>query len=102
MSDKYRLDGKTPVMEPDLLKWGAWFEGADRHVQNDNLTIDGKIIHVSTVFLGLDHNFTGGKPILFEIMIFGGAHNDFQERYSTWEEAEEGHKNALELVREKQ
>ena len=34
-------------------------------------------------------------------MIFGGIHHDYQERYSTWEEAEKGHKRALKLVKEK-
>ena len=31
-------------------------------------------------------------------MIFGGEHDQYQERYSTWDEAIEGHKNACKLV----
>lgn len=50
---------------------------------------------VSTVFLSLDHNWGDGPPILFETMIFGGEHDGYQERYRTWEEAEEGHEIAL-------
>ena len=47
---------------------------------------------VSTVFLGLDHNFSkGGPPILFETMIFGPKGEEMCKRYATWEEAEEGH-----------
>lgn len=39
---------------------------------------------VSTVFLSHDHNFTGiGPPILWETMIFGGPHDEYQERYHT-------------------
>ena len=53
---------------------------------------------VSTVFLGMDHSFDGGTPVLFETMIFGGEYDQFQERYCTWDEAEEGHKVACELV----
>lgn len=34
----------------------------------------------------------------FETMIFGGEHDQYQERYSTWDEAEAGHKRAIELV----
>jgi hypothetical protein len=34
-------------------------------------------------------------------MIFGGEHNEYQERYSTWEEAEEGHKRAVAMIGEK-
>lgn len=91
----YILDGKIPVLEPDIIKWAQWYEKADRHVKNDYLPND---IHVSTVFLGIDHNWGGGNPILFETMIFGGEHNEYQERYETWEEAEAGHQRAIELV----
>ena len=73
-------------------------ETADRHVAQTTL---GKV-RVSTIFLGLDHSFIYGKkhkPILFETMIFGGKHDGYQERYAIWEEAEEGHKKAVELVK---
>jgi hypothetical protein len=50
---------------------------------------------ISTVFLALDHNWGEGPPVLFETMIFGGPLDQFQWRYCTWEEAEEGHKKAL-------
>lgn len=94
---KYILKGKKVIPEYDLMKWAEWFETAKRHVANDFIG-SGKI-HVSTIFLGMDHNFGGGKPILFETMIFGGKHNDYQERYHTWKEAELGHKKAVELVK---
>jgi len=54
-------------------------------------------IRVSTVFLGLDLG-SGDPPIVFETMIFGGDHDQYQERYSTWEEAYLGHANAVQLV----
>lgn len=92
---RYILDGHTPVKEPDLLKWSKWMQAAKRHVADER--IDG--IRISTVFLGLDHQWDGGAPLLFETMIFGGPHNDWQERCSTWEEAEEMHKKAVELVK---
>lgn len=58
-------------------------------------------IQVSTVFLSLDHRsvMDVGEPIVFETMIFGGEHDEYQERYRTWDEAEEGHKRALLKVR---
>lgn len=59
---------------------------------------------VSTVFLGLDHNYTGrGPPVLFETMIFGPdslAETDMW-RYCTWDEAEAGHKNAVRVLEER-
>ncbi len=97
MTDKYILKEKIPVPCPDLTEWAKWFETGDRIVKQDRL-LDGVL--VSTVFLGLDHNWSGtGEPILFETMIFGGKHHDYQTRCSTWEQAEKMHEKALELVR---
>ncbi len=67
-----------------------------RHVGNDN--IEGK--HVSTVWLGTNHNYGYGSPLLFETMIFHGDSyaDEYCERYSTWDEAVEGHKKAVQWV----
>jgi len=65
----YVLDGKKPVEQPDFLKWGEWFEKADRTVAK---TMVGNM-EISTVFLSLNHNHTReGPPILFETLVFGG------------------------------
>jgi hypothetical protein len=86
--DKYILVGHEPVAEPDLIRWARWMEDADRHVK---LSIQGDV-RVSTVFLGLDHNFSDhGPPLLFETMAFVGHDDVGQERYATWAEAEAGH-----------
>lgn len=54
---------------------------------------------VSTIFLGLDHNFWGdGPPLLFETMILGGRHDRHQVRCSTYDEAERNHELAMRLV----
>ena len=54
---------------------------------------------VSTVFLGLDHqHWRGSPPLLFETMIFGGPHDEYQRRYSTNEEAIAGHAEAVALA----
>ena len=49
---------------------------------------------VSTVWLGLDHNFGMGRPLIFETMVFSsrgtGADSDC-ERYAMEAEALEGH-----------
>lgn len=80
----------------DLFEWGKWLETADRHVAQTELK-DRKI-KISTVFLGLDHSFGSGEPLLFETMIFGGMHDGHQTRCSTWEQAEIMHKEAVELA----
>ena len=94
MSEKYILEGKKVVPCYDLYKWANWMKNADRKVASDK---KGGIM-VSTIFLGLDHNFGQGEPLLFETMVFGGEHDEDMDRYSTWEEAEEGHKCMCERV----
>jgi len=94
----YKLVGHKPVLCKDVFEWAKWFDKAERRVALSKLVEDKMAVDVSTVFLGLDHNYGSGPPILFETMIFGGKHSDYQERYCTWEEAEEGHKRAVALV----
>jgi len=62
---------------------------------------------VSTVFLPINHNYNPltnyNPPIVFETMIYNetdGYWLDYQERYSTWKEAEEGHERAVQWVKE--
>ncbi len=51
---------------------------------------------VSTVFLGLDHNYApNGPPILFETMIFEEGEGEEHERYCTYQEAVDGHKTIV-------
>src|SRR5262245_48085717 len=94
MSRKYILDGKNPVEVEDIFEWGRWMEIADRRVARQ--IINGG--DISTVFLGLDHSFGQGPPMLFETMIFGGEYDQEIERYSTWKEAEAGHRRWVERL----
>lgn len=91
----YVLDGETPVPEPDICKWGDWFQNHRRPVQQDDIGDT----RVSTVFLGVDHSWQDGPPVLFETMIFGGDRDQECHRYHTWEEAEAGHRQVLESFR---
>ena len=95
MNDKYILKGKRVVKCPDIHKWGEWFQKADRIVAKSS----HNDITVSTVFLGLDHNFYRQmKPVLFETMIFGGEKDQYVIRYATWKQAEKGHYKACKLA----
>lgn len=78
----------TAVPEPDVLKWAIWFGSADRTVAHDELP-DGVV--VSTVFLGIDHQFGDGSPLLFETMVFGGTMDESQVRFTTRADALAGH-----------
>ena len=105
----YILDGKK-VKAVGFGDWSIWFESVSkkkdgRHVRSDHFNIGRAKVHVSTVFLGIDHGFRyreRGVPLVFETMIFGLAkHEGYQERYYTWEEAEAGHERAMKLVKGK-
>lgn len=55
---------------------------------------------ISTVWLGLNHSFTGGPPILFESMIFGGGYDGDMQRYTTEAEALAGHQHAVNEIKQ--
>lgn len=97
--DTYTLDDSgNPVLERDQQHFGEWFECAEnRIIKQDDL---GNGVSVSTVFLGFDHRMSGrGPPMLWETMIFGGRHNDYQKRYSSKAAALQGHNAALALAK---
>lgn len=82
----YNRKGK-PI---SLLTWGRLLEDHnERRVAED--FIDG--VHVSTVWLGLNHQWVeDGAPLIFETMVFGGGGLDGEMvRYSTEDQAFEGH-----------
>jgi hypothetical protein len=55
-------------------------------------------LEVSTVFLGMDHNPFGDVPVLFETLIIGEDYDGYTARYTTWEEAEAGHKDVVNML----
>lgn len=95
MANLYILDGKIPVPCDETFAWGKWYETANRTVAYSEIGS----VEISTVFLGINHAFGGDLPILFETMIFGGKKDGYQERYRTWEEAEDGHLRAVAIAR---
>jgi hypothetical protein len=93
----YRLEGTAVLPEPDLRAWRFWFCTADRYVAWTEITPD---LVVSTVFLGRDHQWGDGPPLFFETMVFRtGLEWDEGARYSTWEEAEQGHAAIVRRIR---
>jgi hypothetical protein len=92
----YILDGHE-VVETDMWSWARWFGEADRRVAKD----DVGAAWVSTVFLGIDHQFIPGGPLeIFETMVFenGTYREHYTERYSTWDEAVDGHRKVVTMV----
>ena len=96
MSNMYVLDeNNNPVPAEDSIAFKARRNNSNRIIGRTNI---GDVL-ISTVFLTIDHNFSGiGDPILFETMIFGGKNYGYQERYSTYKEAIAGHEKAVRAI----
>lgn len=73
--------------------------------------VDKAYVHgcmVSTVWLGLNHNFWGGQPLIFETMVFNHDHRrrhrpwspeGWMDRYPTEELARIGHERVVNRLR---
>jgi hypothetical protein len=89
------LDGHKPVPAPDILAWSEFMASGDqarRVAQHVLRNPDSDPVQVSTVFLGLDHNWNdSGAPLLFESMVFGGPLDGECYRYASWDDALAGH-----------
>lgn len=86
----YVLRGKEVVPIKDVIEWARSFERSKRIIQQDDL----KYVQVSTVFLGLDYNWSDeGPPLVFESMVFPGERE--VQRYATWDEAYDGHQELV-------
>jgi hypothetical protein len=97
MADHYILDENGKPRPADLMTWARWFETADRKVWRTALAQPAGV-EVSTVFLGLDHSYGEGPPVLWETMVFGGVYDTKQWRYCTKQEALDGHRRAVQIV----
>lgn len=84
----YILDGHTPV-RATLEEWSKGMSATDRTVARD---VIGDVT-ISTVFIGM-----GWDNHIFETMIFGGPHDQYQDRCDTWDEAIKMHKRALDVL----
>jgi hypothetical protein len=91
MIHQYILLGKLPVPCESLRKWSNWYCTANRTVAKTQV---GPLL-ISTVFLGVDHQFGEGEPLLFETMIFDDGEDSYQTRCATWDEAEQQHAEAV-------
>lgn len=78
----------VPRIERDQKKWAQFMERNQR-VALSKLG-DGRVV-VSTVFLGLNHRFGPGRPLLWETMVFGGPLDGEQYRYESRLDAMKGH-----------
>lgn len=93
MTDYYDRRG-LPLVGPEA--WSLLFNDPGYKRIGDDRIGEAR---VSTVWLGIDHGFGVGPPLIFETMIFGGPYNDDQWRYSTEAEAKAGHRRIVDALR---
>lgn len=96
MSGWFKLDDNDNPVACSLEEYVAATLDGVRHVDLTTMHTPIGECMISTVFLGLDHNYGGrGEPIVFETMVFNGPKDGFQARYRTWAEAQAGHKRTV-------
>lgn len=103
--DWYILDENKRAIPATAQEASAFLENFENKKVKQEVIGNNKL---STVFLGLDHRFGDGPPLLFETMQFPcdneGVVTDwgeiFCDRYSTWEEALAGHEERAAYLRQ--
>lgn len=104
---RMNADSRPPLYHYDpwgrpcgLGTWAAWWEseGPERRLAQTYLPNGYR---VSTIWLGLDHAFGRGRPLIFETGVFRPDGNRLRgmvdmDRYATRREAHAGHKAMVE------
>lgn len=99
MSDNYISDKDGNVTKvDDIIEWAKQFDNDQKKVTFTEF--EGSHIQVSTVFLGLDHSWDRGPPILWETMVFGLpiSVDEIQIRYISLENSWIGHENIVKRI----
>lgn len=103
------LDESGEVIEASLMEWARFMGNSQRVIEQEYF--DNERYKVSTVFLGLNHQYhPGGKPLWFETMVFGPPHRSeyserdvrddlWCERCTTLKEAKVMHREAIGWLR---
>lgn len=99
----YRLKHRKAIPIDESF-WLNGMPGGDpikhNRIRRDGKWPKGRGYVLSTVFLCVDHGI-GGKPELFETMLFkGGAGGDLLERYATHREAINGHRKHKQVIKD--
>ncbi len=85
----------------DMATWGRLFGDRDYQVVAQTNMIDARTgnnqdVLISTVWLGMNHNWGTGPPLIFETMIFGLEElEDWQVRSPTEDHAQVVHSEAI-------
>lgn len=94
----YDRQGKPYKGEDACISWAKDFELLNKtkgRIIKQQTLWNG--LWVSTVWLGLNHNWSPGEPAIFETMVFlpHSLHEIYCQRYATEKEAQAGHLEAV-------
>lgn len=97
-------DNNIPMqMEDDLAACTWLFNNQHRKRVAATTLADG--VWVSTVFLGIDHSWGTGPPVLFETMVFSNETfngiDTYTNRYCTYTDAMVGHRRVVDKLRKR-
>lgn len=107
----YDLDG-NPISDKEWVallgrKRGARMaaENGESSPEDDPTRISSDHVGdawVSTVWLGLNHRYDDGPPLIFETMVFptGSFSEQYCRRYATKEQARAGHEAVVKALRD--
>jgi len=95
MTPRYYGPHGNPIT---LDQWTTLREGTTWERERLRSTVGD--VEVSTVWLGLNHQWGDGPPLIFETMVFGGNLDQEQSRYSTRDQAHTGHEQTVARVRQ--
>ena len=105
MTEWYILEERTVMPVASYDEFTAWRKRQDPGPPTFTKRIaadDVNDVHVSTVFLGLDHGYGDGPPVVFETMTFDhrtpARIDEWCWRYSTLDEAEAGHRRIVAAI----
>lgn len=100
----YMLDADgNPVPTFDADAHADWWMQSRRDrsyviaQDRDEAAAPGGVL-VSTVFLGIDHQYDDGPPVLWESLVFGGPLDGQQRRYTSRDAALVGHQDLCRQV----
>lgn len=100
MADFYDLEGNLVSYET----WARIFAGDDRFLVGTRIPEKG--VKVSTVWIGIAWMLEveeGGRPLIYETMVFGDSDDDWDDlgswRWATAEEAKIGHAKIVDDIR---
>jgi hypothetical protein len=92
----YTLDAIGHPVPCNRAEWERCLADREKCIVRQNDLENG--VSVSTVFIGINKRVASGAPLLWETIISGGPHNNYETHYSSRGDALKGHASALALA----